>query len=45
MIEVRGLTKKYGPVLAVDTLSFDIRPGVVTGFLGRTDQASPPPCG
>ena len=34
MIEARGLTKWYGPVLAVDALSFDIRPGVVTGFLG-----------
>ena len=34
MIEVRGLTKRYGRVLAVDALSFDIRPGVVTGFLG-----------
>ena len=34
MIETRGLTKRYGPVLAVDALSFDIRPGVVTGFLG-----------
>jgi ABC-2 type transport system ATP-binding protein len=34
MIETRGLTKRYGRVLAVDALSFDIRPGVVTGFLG-----------
>jgi ABC-2 type transport system ATP-binding protein len=34
MIEARGLTKRYGPVLAVDGLSFDVRPGVVTGFLG-----------
>ncbi len=34
MIEVRGLTKRYGPTLAVDALSFDVRPGVVTGFLG-----------
>ncbi len=34
MIEVRGLTKRYGDVLAVDDLSFDVRPGVVTGFLG-----------
>ncbi len=34
MIEVRGLTKRYGRVLAVDALSFDVRPGVVTGFLG-----------
>jgi ABC-2 type transport system ATP-binding protein len=34
MIEVRDLTKRYGPVLAVDGLNFDVRPGVVTGFLG-----------
>jgi ABC-2 type transport system ATP-binding protein len=34
MIEVRGLTKRYGRVLAVDALSFDVRPGVVTGFVG-----------
>jgi ABC-2 type transport system ATP-binding protein len=34
MIEVRDLTKRYGPTLAVDALSFDLRPGVVTGFLG-----------
>jgi ABC-2 type transport system ATP-binding protein len=34
VIEVRGLTKRYGRVLAVDGLSFDVRPGVVTGFLG-----------
>src|SRR5215831_725733 len=34
MIEVRELTKRYGPVLAVDGLSFRLRPGVVTGFLG-----------
>jgi ABC-2 type transport system ATP-binding protein len=34
MIEVRDLTKRYGSTLAVDTLSFDVRPGMVTGFLG-----------
>jgi ABC-2 type transport system ATP-binding protein len=34
MIEVSGLTKRYGPVLAVDALSFAVRPGTVTGFLG-----------
>ncbi len=34
MIEIRGLTKRYGPVLAVDALSVDVRPGAVTGFLG-----------
>ncbi|TMR40994.1 ABC transporter ATP-binding protein [Actinomadura geliboluensis] len=34
MIEVRGLTKRYGEVLAVDGLDFTVRPGEVTGFLG-----------
>ena len=34
MIEAHGLTKKYGAKLAVDTLSFTVQPGVVTGFLG-----------
>ncbi len=34
MIEVRGLTKRYGDVLAVDDLTFDVEPGKVTGFLG-----------
>ena len=34
MIEARGLTKRYGAKLAVDDLSFTVRPGVVTGFLG-----------
>jgi ABC-2 type transport system ATP-binding protein len=34
VIEVRGLTKRYGRVAAVDALSFDVRPGTVTGFLG-----------
>ncbi len=34
MIEVRGLTKSYRDKVAVDDLSFTVRPGVVTGFLG-----------
>jgi ABC-2 type transport system ATP-binding protein len=34
MIEARGLTKKYGQTVAVDDLSFTVRPGLVTGFLG-----------
>ena len=29
MIEVRGLTKRYGGAVAVDRLSFDIPPGAV----------------
>src|ERR1700758_1382699 len=34
MIEVRGLTKRYGDKVAVDNLTFGIEPGKVTGFLG-----------
>ena len=34
MIEVEGLTKRYGSTLAVDDLSFSVAPGTVTGFLG-----------
>jgi ABC-2 type transport system ATP-binding protein len=34
MIEARGLTKSYGDKVAVDDLSFTIKPGQVTGFLG-----------
>ncbi|MEW2576678.1 ABC transporter ATP-binding protein [Streptomyces syringium] len=34
MIELEGLTKRYGEKLAVDHLTFTVRPGIVTGFLG-----------
>jgi ABC-2 type transport system ATP-binding protein len=34
VIEVRGLTRRYGAVVAVDDLSFTVEPGKVTGFLG-----------
>jgi ABC-2 type transport system ATP-binding protein len=34
VLEVAGLTKRFGPVLAVDDLSFTVPPGRVTGFLG-----------
>ena len=34
MIEAGGLTKRYGDSVAVDDLSFSVRPGIVTGFLG-----------
>ena len=34
MIEARGLRKLYGSKVAVDDLTFTVRPGVVTGFLG-----------
>src|ERR1700686_4032019 len=34
MIEARGLTKRYGDKVAVEDLTFTVRPGIVTGFLG-----------
>ena len=34
MIEARDLTKRFGPKVAVDHLSFSVEPGRVTGFLG-----------
>ncbi|MER8011150.1 ATP-binding cassette domain-containing protein [Streptomyces sp. NPDC094149] len=34
MIELAGLTKRYGEKVAVNNLTFTVRPGIVTGFLG-----------
>lgn len=34
MITASGLRKRYGDTVAVDQLTFDVKPGVVTGFLG-----------
>jgi ABC-2 type transport system ATP-binding protein len=34
MIEVKGLTKRYGPVTAVNDVTFRVEPGEVLGFLG-----------
>jgi len=34
MIEVKNLTKKYGPLLAVDNISFTAKEGEILGFLG-----------
>ena len=34
MISARGLVKSYGDKVAVDDLSFEVQPGIVTGFLG-----------
>jgi ABC-2 type transport system ATP-binding protein len=45
MIEVQGLTKRYGATLAVDGLSFTVRPGLVTGFLGPNGAGKTTPCG
>jgi ABC-2 type transport system ATP-binding protein len=34
MISAIGLSKRFGSTVAVDSLSFEVQPGVVTGFLG-----------
>jgi len=34
VVSVRGLTKRYGEVVAVDGLTFALEPGTITGFLG-----------
>jgi ABC-2 type transport system ATP-binding protein len=34
VIEIAGLSKRYGEKLAVDGLDFVVQPGIVTGFLG-----------
>src|SRR4029453_12653191 len=34
MLQPRGLTKRYGGLLALDRVSFDLRPGEIVGYLG-----------
>jgi ABC-2 type transport system ATP-binding protein len=34
VIETRGLTKRFGPVLALDSVDLEVQPGEVFGFLG-----------
>ena len=42
-ITIEGLTKRFGEVVAVDDLSFEVDQGTVVGFLGPTGPARPPP--
>lgn len=41
LIDVRDLTKRYGPTVAVDRLRFRVEPGRVTGFLGPNGAGKP----
>ena len=41
MIEAKGLSKRYGDKIAVNGLSFTVRPGMVTGFLGPNGAGKP----
>src|SRR3954471_8913688 len=34
MLQARGLSKRYGGVLALDRVSFDLHPGEIVGYLG-----------
>lgn len=34
MLKIDNLTKRYGDTLAIDSLNFEVKPGVITGFLG-----------
>jgi len=34
MIKAKSLTRRYGPLIAVDDLSFEVEPGTILGFLG-----------
>ncbi len=34
MINVNDLTKAYGDIVAIDSLTFTVQPGIITGFLG-----------
>jgi ABC-2 type transport system ATP-binding protein len=40
MIEAHGLVKRYGSTIAVNDLSFSVRPGMVTGFLAVLSVAA-----
>lgn len=42
MIRAEGLTERYGTTTAVDSLTFTVRPGVVTGFLVPAPPGRPP---
>ena len=44
-ISVQGLSKRFGDVLAVDHLSFDVDPGTVPGFLGPNGAGKTTTCG
>ena len=45
MIEVRNLRKTFGPTVAVDDISFDVRRGRSLVSWDRTERARPPRCG
>jgi ABC-type branched-subunit amino acid transport system ATPase component len=45
MIEVKNLTKHFGEVIAVDSLTSHVAKGEVFGLLRPAVPVRPPPCG
>ena len=44
ILDVRGLTRRFGALTAVDALSFAVAKGCVTGFIGPNRSVSRPRC-
>jgi ABC-2 type transport system ATP-binding protein len=40
-IEVARLRKRFGPTLALDAMTFTVRPGLLTGFVGPNGAGKP----
>jgi ABC-2 type transport system ATP-binding protein len=43
MLELRNVCKRFSGIAAVDDVSFQARPGEITGYLAPTGPANPPP--
>jgi ABC-type branched-subunit amino acid transport system ATPase component len=43
MLQARGLTRRYGGLLALDHVSFELHPGEIVGYLGPNGRAKAPP--
>lgn len=41
ILEIRGLRKSFGALVATDDVSLDLRPGEIHALIGRTAPASP----
>ena len=44
MIEVKGLTKRYGANIALDHISFSVEQGTIVGFLGPNGAGKSTTC-
>ena len=43
MIEAQGLSKYFGPFMAIEGISFSVQEGQVVAFLGPNGAGNPPP--